>query len=62
MNDENKHLRNVIAKMQRIANNAIYFGDNSDYRTALYEICAESGMEEDTIGEEFKDETTEGNK
>ena len=22
-----------------IANNAIYFGDNSDYETALYEIC-----------------------
>lgn len=28
-----------IKKAYAIANNAIYFEDNSDYETALYEVC-----------------------
>jgi len=38
-----------------IANNAIYFNDNSDYLTALYDICImlNPNIQENKIGEEF---------
>jgi hypothetical protein len=36
-----------------IANNAIYFDDNSDYRSALWDICSKLGMADDDIGAKF---------
>ena len=32
-------------KVKRAANNALYFADNSDYETALWEILAEAAPE-----------------
>jgi hypothetical protein len=37
----------------KIANNALYFNDSSDYKSALYDICLTCGMEEDAIGEKY---------
>jgi hypothetical protein len=37
-----------IKKAYAIANNAIYFDDNSDYETALYEVCMALCPEIDT--------------
>jgi len=37
----------------KIANNVIYFRDNSDYLTALYEICNVIKPDDETIGEVF---------
>lgn len=38
-----------VKKAFAIANNAIYFDDNSDYKTALFEVCK-------TLNPELKDE------
>ena len=38
------------ADMTRVANNVIYFDDNSDYRSALLEVCKLGGMDIDDIG------------
>lgn len=49
----------IISKVFEIANNAIYFNDSSDYKSALYEIAVTSKPEdlmEDAIGEVFIDE------
>lgn len=43
----------LLNKVFQIANNAIYFQDNSDYLTALYEICHAIKPGNQTIGEEF---------
>ena len=32
-------MNDLLLKILRIANNALYFADNSDYGEALYEIC-----------------------
>jgi len=46
---------NTIDKVYRIANNVLYFDDNSDYQTALYEILTEihkaKGIEKDEYWE-----------
>lgn len=42
-----------LNKIFKIANNAIYFDDNSDYKTALYEICNVIKPNDETIGEGF---------
>ncbi len=50
-------LKNV-KKAFIIANNAIYFNDNSDYLTALYEVChtLSPNIEEELIGKEYIEE------
>lgn len=47
-----------VKKAYAIANNAIYFNDNSDYLTALYEICKVLNPQVDTdrIGNSFIDD------
>ncbi len=40
----------LLDECQRIANNAIFFDDKSDYRSALLEICVTCGMDVDEIG------------
>ncbi|WP_337527366.1 hypothetical protein [Zhenhengia sp.] len=47
-----------VKKAYSIANNAIYFNDNSDYLTALYEICKVLNPQVDTeqIGNSFIDD------
>ena len=46
-----------LNKIFAIANNAIYFGDSSDYRTALYEVCSEAKPEVvEYIGKKYIDE------
>lgn len=37
----------------KIANNVIYFNDNSDYLTALYEICGIIKPDDETVGNEY---------
>jgi len=44
---------NNAEEIKRTANNALYFDDNSDYATALWQICSLLGMDEDDIGEKF---------
>lgn len=48
--------RNI--KAFAIANNAIYFNDNCDYLTALYEVCKmlNPKIEDDLIGNKYIDE------
>ena len=45
-------------KAYAIANNAIYFDDNSDYLTALFEICRalKPDINEEEIGKTYMDE------
>jgi len=43
-------------KIKAIANNAIYFDDSSDYRSALYDICKELQMCDGDIGVSFIEE------
>lgn len=47
-----------VKKAYSIANNAIYFNDNSDYLTAPYEICKVLNPQVDTeqIGNSFIDD------
>lgn len=35
-----------LEEINKIANNALYFADNSDYATALWQILAEVGLVE----------------
>lgn len=44
---------NKIKKIFEIANNAIYFRDNSDYLTTLYEICRVIKPNDEMTGEAF---------
>ena len=43
----------LLDECQRIANNAIFFDDKSDYRSALLEICVTCGMDVDEIGSKY---------
>lgn len=43
----------LLGSCREIANNAIYFADNSDYRSALWDICSLLGMSDDNIGDKF---------
>jgi len=43
----------LLGSVTEIANNAIYFDDNSDYRSALWDICSELGMADNDIGAKF---------
>lgn len=43
-------------KIFMIANNAIYFRDDSDYLTALYEICEVIKPGDETVGAAFIEE------
>lgn len=45
-------------KAFKIANNAIYFDDNSDYRSALWEICKvlSPKIDEEEIGSKYYEE------
>ncbi len=51
-----KEKDNKFNKIFAIANNAIYFRDNSDYLTSLYEICNVIKPDDETIGEVFIEE------
>lgn len=51
-----KEWDNKINKIFTIANNAIYFRDDSDYLTALYEICNVIKPNDETVGEQFIEE------
>jgi len=42
-----------LSKIRQIASNAIYFDDNSDYGSALCDICRKCGMTDDEIGREY---------
>jgi hypothetical protein len=48
--------RDVIDEVRRIANNAIYFNDGSDYEGRLLDICRKCGMTEESIGESYMEE------
>lgn len=45
----------AVHRAFKIANNAIYFNDNSDYETALWDICNTLNPElnEDEIGQNY---------
>ena len=43
----------LLGSVTEIANNAIYFDDNSDYRSALWDICSKLGMADNDIGAKF---------
>jgi len=43
----------LLAEIRRIANNVIYFDDNSDYSGALWDICRKCGMADDDIGQRY---------
>lgn len=47
-----------IEKAYAIANNAIYFSDNADYETALYQVCKalKPSVDDEDIGKEFIEE------
>lgn len=46
--------REKLEEAYTIANNAIYFDDNSDYETALYEVCMALYPEKvDEIGKRY---------
>ena len=49
-----------LAESTRIASNALYFGDNGSYRETLYDICRASGMDEEAIGEKYKEQPKGG--
>lgn len=49
-------LERELAEAKRIANNALYFADNSDYRSAFWDICETLGMKDDEIGNEYMDD------
>lgn len=53
-----QRLDNQLEKAFAIANNVIYFNDNSDYETALYEMCAalKPDMKDENIGKEYIEE------
>ena len=55
---ETEILVNRMKKAFRIANNALYFDDDSDYGTALYEVCAALNpiLSNDEIGEDYIEE------
>jgi len=46
-----------VKKAYEIANNAIYFNDRSDYKTALWEVCKSlcPNIEDEEIGKEYID-------
>lgn len=48
-----EHINEKLNTIFQIANNAIYFQDNSDYLTALYEICAVINPGDENIGQKF---------
>ena len=43
----------LLGSVTEIANNAIYFDDNSNYRSALWDICSKLGMADNDIGAKF---------
>jgi hypothetical protein len=50
-------LEEQIRKAKAIANNALYFNDNSDYQTALYQVCEALGMDpEEEAGKDYIEE------
>ncbi len=50
-------MQDMLNKIFAIANNAIYFSDSNDYRTALYEVCSEAKPEEiENIGKKYIEE------
>ena len=59
LSQEPEHKNNALNKVFQIANNAIYFGDSSDYLTALYEICAVIKPGDEAVGETFIKENEE---
>lgn len=54
-------MKNKIERAYAVANNAIYFDDNSDYRTALYEVCKILNPDtgDDLIGSRYIEEEDE---
>jgi hypothetical protein len=42
-----------LDKIFKIANNVIYFDDNIDYLTALYEICDVIKPDDESVGEAY---------
>ena len=55
-------LEDKLNKIFRIANNVIYFDDNSDYKTALYEICDVIKPDDETVGNEYIEDEKGGIK
>lgn len=43
----------LLPKILRIANNALYFADNSDYGEALYEICVLASGDKDFVADSY---------
>ena len=52
----NSYFELKVTKIFEIANNAIYFRDNSDYLTALYEICHVINPDDESVGERNDEE------
>lgn len=51
--DQVRGMRQRIQKALATANNALFFNDSSNYRTALWDICLACGMDEISIGAEY---------
>lgn len=49
-------MKDNVKKAFAIANNAIYFDDNSDYYTALYEIAELLNLNGEDIGDRYIEE------
>jgi ABC-type nitrate/sulfonate/bicarbonate transport system substrate-binding protein len=49
----NAEIEKLKAEIIKIANNALYFDDSSDYSCALQEICRKCGMDFDDVGEKY---------
>lgn len=55
---EVKEDHTILEEVFKIANNAIYFRDNSDYLTALNEICNAIHPDDEMVGEILIESTT----
>lgn len=53
---ENNKMKQQIAEAKRIANNAIYLNDSSDFVSSLCRVCNLLGMEVDKIGKNIDKE------
>lgn len=50
-----------LEKIFKIANNALYFNDSHDFRSALWDVCKEAKPEcENEIGKRYIDEDKQG--
>lgn len=51
--EEKALLLKKLEEVYKIANNSLYFNDNHDFQSALWEICKEILPEKEEIGEYY---------